>query len=341
MKRLLILASILIATTATFTACHDDEENITPSGNYSPIRGGFPQGDSEYDIIINDIKNEYGVYLLYKDITEADLNRNWLSTGTGDIYVAGDDDERDALAWNLPEEQLPYYVDYFRNQIFSNISKEFANSAFPVKMYMINNLRTEPRDFGEDSGDVSASTGDPHKLLMKGNFDCWAISFTDEMMNSNEADYALKQQRCMLIIELIKNIDSKGELSSPDEFWAGFNFNDTMDIKKPSAPNYKYKLGFVDMINDNFGTGQRKQVWVDYYFTSTIYWEKSNPNYNLFTTYIKNAIWLTPEEFEERYPSNEYPMITEKYNIVVKYMKETYGIDLVSVARGVAKESDN
>lgn len=340
MKKLITLTSILVALLATFTACRDSEDDITPSGNYSPIRGGFPQGDSKYDSIINDIKNEYDVYLLYKDITETDLNRNWLSTGTGDIFVAGPEEERDAAAWNLPEEQLPYYVDYFRNEIFSNISREFAKSAFPVKMYMIDNLRTEPRDFGNGMGESSGSgtNADPRKLLMKGNFDAWAISFTDEMMNSDDAHYALKQQRCMLIIELIKNIDKKGELGSPDEFWVGFNFNDTMDIKKPSADNYKYNLGFVDMINDNFGTGQLQQVWVEYYFTSTSYWEKSNPNYNLFTTYIKNIIWLTPEEFEERYPKAKYPMINEKRDIVINYMKEKHGINLIGISYGSSKQ---
>ena len=338
MKRIITLASIIFATIASFTACNDSEDAITPSGNYSPIRGGFPQGDSKYDSIINDIKNEYGVYLLYKDITETDLNRNWLSTGTGDIYVAGPEEERDAPYWNLPEEQLPYYVDYFRYDIFSNISKEFANSAFPIKMYMIDNLRTEPRDFGEDSGITGGTNTDPRQLLMKGNFDSWAISFTDEMMNSDEAAYALKQQRCMLIIELIKNVDSKGELGSPDEFWSGFNFKDTMDIKNPAAAKYKYKLGFVDMINDNFGTGQRKQVWVDYYFTSTGYWEKSNPNYNLFTTYIKNIMWLTTEEFEERYPIAQYPMIHQKRDIVVDYMLEKHGIDLIGISYGTKKQ---
>ena len=142
----------------------------------------------------------------------------------------------------------------------------------------------------------------------------------------------------MLIIELIKNIDKKGELGSPDEFWVGFNFNDTMDIKKPSADNYKYNLGFVDMINDNFGTGQLQQVWVEYYFTSTSYWEKSNPNYNLFTTYIKNIIWLTPEEFEERYPKAKYPMINEKRDIVINYMKEKHGINLIGISYGSSKQ---
>ena len=204
---------------------------------------------------------------------------------------------------------------------------------------MINNLRTEPRDFGDESDEeVGGTDTDPRKMLMKGTFDCWAISFTDEMMNSSEAEYTLKQQRCMLIIELIKNLDKKNELGSPDEFWAGFNFNDTMDIKKPESAKYKYKLGFVDMINDNFGTGQRKQVWVESYFTSTSYWEKSNKNYNLFTTYIKNIMWLTPEEFEQRYPSSLYPMIHEKRDIVIDYMMKRHGVDLVKISYGKNKQ---
>lgn len=337
MKKYLIIA---LASLTLLSACHESEDAITPSGNYSPIRGGFPQGDSKYDSIINDIKNEFGVYLLYKDVTEVDLNREWVSTGTGDIYVAGSEEERDAPSWNLPEEQLPYYVNYFKEDIFPNIGKEFANSAFPVKIYMINNLRTEPRDFGEENDEeVSGGTDtDPRKMLMKGTFDSWAISFTDEMMNSSEAEYALKQQRCMLIIELIKNIDNKNELGSPDEFWTGFNFNDTMDIKKPESAKYKYKLGFVDMINDNFGTGQRKQVWVESYFTSTSYWEKSNKNYNLFTTYIKNIMWLTPEEFEQRYPIALYPMIHEKRDIVIDYMMKRHGVDLVKISYGKNKQ---
>lgn len=335
MKKITIL---ILASLAIMVACNDSEDAITPSGNYSPIRGGFPQGDSKYDSIINDIKNEFGVYLLYKDITEEDLNREWVSTGTGDIFVAGPEEDRNAPSWNLPQEQLPYYVDYFREQIFPNISKEFANSAFPIKVYMIDNLRTEPRDLNEDSDNNAGTNTDPRKMLMKGTFDSWAISFTEEMMNSTEAHYALKQQRCMLLIELIKNVDSKNELGSPDEFWEGFNFNDTMDIKNPSAEKYKYKLGFVDMINDNFGTGQKKQVWVDYYFTSTKYWERSNTNYNLFTTYIKNIMWLTPEEFEERYPSALYPTIHRKRDIVIEYMKEKHGVNLESIAYGTQKQ---
>lgn len=340
MKKFIYITAMTLAAIVTFVSCSDDDENIKPSGNYSPIRGGFPQGDSEYDMLINEIKNEYGVYLLYKDVTEEDLNRDWVSAGTGDIYVAGYENERDDPSWNLPEEHLPFYVDYFYSYIFPNISKEFAHSTFPVKIYMIHNLRTEPRDYGE--GNVEGGGGtttDPFKPIKLGTFDNWAISFKDETINGTDSEYLIRQQRCMFMIQLIYNSMNKGDIDSPDEFWSGFDFSDgkKMNHKDPSKANYKYKLGFVDMINDNFGTGEQKQVWVPAMSdeTSCYYWEKGKyEHYNLFTTYIKNAMWLTPEEFEARYPSSKYPMIKEKYDIVVKHMLDTYGLDIIGIARG-------
>jgi hypothetical protein len=349
MKKHLFTAAIILASLATLCACYEEEE-ITPSGNYSPIRGGFPQGDSKYDSLIYDIKQEYGVYLLYKDITEEDLNRDWVSVGTGDIFVAGYDDEREDAAWNLPDEHLPFYVDYFYNYIFPNISTDFAKSSFPVKIYMIHNLRTEPRDFGEDSGESgSGTTLDPYKTIKLGNFDNWAISFKDDIINGTDTEYALKQLRCVFMIEALKNAMDKGEITSPDEFWTGFDFSsrkdvngkelNVMDHKDPSKENYKYKLGFIDDLNDNFGTGQLKQLWRPLEsVVSCYYWEKGKyKEYNLFNAYIKNAMWLTPEEFEARYPKSLYPMLTEKYEIVVTHMKDTYGIDLVGIAKGINK----
>lgn len=342
MKRFIKSAVIIFAAFALFNAC-SSEDDLTPSGNYSPIRGGFPQGNSEYDSIINDIKNDYGVYLLYKDITEEDLNRDWVSAGTGDIYVGGYNEERDDPAWNLPEAHLPFYVNFFYSYIFPNLSKEFAQTTFPVKIYMIHNLRTEPRDFGEDSGEVGGTNTDPFKSIKLGNFDNWAISFKDEVIDGGDAEYSLRQQRCMFMIQAIYNAIEKGEIDSPDEFWAGYDFSSDkmMNNVDPSKANYKYKLGFVDMINDNFGTGVQKQVWAPDYAneTSCYYWEKDKyPHYNLFTTYIKNAMWLTPEEFEARYPAAKYPMIKEKYNIVVNHLLDEYGINLVGIAKGANKQ---
>jgi hypothetical protein len=340
MKKYLLTITIILAGLASFSACQE-EEIIVPSGDYSPIRGGFPQGTTKHDSLIYDIKQEYGVYLLYKDITEEDLNRDWVSVGTGDLYVAGYEDERDDRSWNLPIEQLPFYVDYFYNYIFPNISSDFAKSSFPVKIYMIHNLRTEPRDFGEENNGGGTDT-DPYKSIKLGNFDNWAISFKEEIFNGQDTEYALKQQRCIFMLQAMYNAMDKGEITSPDEFWTGFDFSQDkkMDHKDPSKDNYKYKLGFIDDINDNYGTGVMKQLWRPLEtVVSCYYWEKGKyKQYNLFNAYIKNAMWLTPEEFEARYPQDLYPMLTEKYEITVKHMKEQYGIDLQGIAYGLKKQ---
>ena len=323
------------------SSCHQEEE-IIPTGDYSPIRGGFPQGTTVYDSLIYDIKQEYGVYLLYKDITEEDLNRDWVSAGTGDIYVGGYEEERDDWSWNLPDGHLPFYVDYFYNYIFPNISKDFAKSSFPVKIYMIHNMRTEPRDFGEDSGEnVGGGTesADPYKSIKLGNFDNWAISFKDEIINSSDNEEALKKQRCIFMLQAIYNSMNKGEITSPDEFWTGFDFSEDKKIEHDdkSKENYKYKLGLVDDIYDHYATtGRTTEVWnYKKYIIHFYNWAKNNKDNNLFNAYIKNAMWLTPEEFEVRYPKALYPIIAEKYEITVNYMKEQYGIDLQGIAYGI------
>ena len=38
MRQLLKITFIILATTVAFTACRGNEEDIIPSGNYSPIR---------------------------------------------------------------------------------------------------------------------------------------------------------------------------------------------------------------------------------------------------------------------------------------------------------------
>lgn len=344
MKKYLLTATIILASLVSFCACQEEYE-IIPSGDYSPIRGGFPQGTSKYDSLIYNIKEGYGVYLLYKDITEEDLNRDWVSVGTGDIYVAGYEEERNDWSWNLPEEQLPFYVDYFYNYIFPSIDTtkayNFAKSTFPIKIYMIHNLRTEPRDFGEDSGESTGGTGssDPYKSIKLGNFDNWAISFKEEIINGSNNDRALQQQRCIFMLQAIYNAMDKGEITSPDEFWTGFDFSEDKKIEHNdrSKENYKYKLGFIDDIYDHYATtGRSEDVWnYKTYIIHCYNWAKGNKDNDLFKAYIKNAMWLTPEGFEERYPNSQYPMLTEKYEIVVKHMYEQYGIDLQRIAYGI------
>ena len=127
MKRLIFWAGLGLCT--ALVSCSTEEDALTPSGNYSVLRMKFPQGDNDFDQEIKAIHDQYGVYLLYKEITEEDLNRTWVSQGTGLIYRGLD----------LPDSDVPFYVDFFKQQIFPNLTPEMTRSGFPVKIYMMKN----------------------------------------------------------------------------------------------------------------------------------------------------------------------------------------------------------
>ena len=342
MKKYILTIAIILAGFVSFSACQDEEE-IIPSNDYSPIRGGFPQGDSKYDSLIYDIEQEYGVYLIYKDITEEDLNRTWVTDVSDGPYLAGYEYERYDKAWNLPESHLPFYVDFFHNYIFpsikkdSTISYDFAKSSFPVKIYMIHNLRVDTAVNKEGTID------DPYKSIKLGNFDNWAISFKDEIVNSGGDEKTMLQQRCIFMLQAIYNSMEKGGITIPEEFWEGLHFEKERRIEynDSTSENYKYRLGFIDEIYDHFGTGRSKELWRPLYQTikSCEYWERGyHATYNLFNVYVKSAMWFTPEEFKKQYNTDLYPIVAEKYELVVKHILENYGVDLHRIAYGIKKQ---
>ena len=367
MRRFIKVTLIILATSISFVACLDNDDNITPSGNYSPIRGGFPQGDSELDDIIYQIKQDYGVYLLYKDIREEDINRTWVSAGTGNIIVAGDEAERNSISWSLPENQLEYYVNFFNDYIFPNITEDFAKKTFPVKIYMINNLREEARDYGEEKeGEEpeggNEGTGVGPKMIHFGEFDNWVISIPEELANKEntdetiDSDNILRRLRCRFMIEVIQNSIERKELVIPDEFWSRYEMSksktcDTdnkhencsmVDVADKHNPkNGLYTLGYVDLMEEKFGTEQSsKEIFKE----TNIFdgkpaheqnWNSpSNPTWNLFEAYIMNAMWFTEKEFNEHYNTKKYRLIKEQYDFVVEYIYDTYGIDLKGIANG-------
>lgn len=367
MKKFLKITIVALMAIVSFSACRESDEEITPSGNYSPIRGGFPQGESELDQRIYQIKQDYGVYLLYKDVTEEDMNRTWESPGTESIIVAGDEADREEGTWNLPIEHLPFYVDFFQNYIFPNITKEFAKATLPVKIYMIHNLREEPRNFGDDeegskeenvpeepgTGSVS------NKNLHIGKFDNWVISFPEEVINGADAEYTLRQQHCIFMTKIITNSIEDGKIVPPKGFWDKYDFTKSstcytdkdhtncamVDVVNKDADNYLYKLGFVDVLEEKFGTGNTTEIIKNLNISDgkaqhAINWKASNKDntWDMFQAYIMNAMWFTPEEFDKRYEPETNTIIREQYDLVVSYMKEEYGIDLVGIANGPKKK---
>lgn len=263
-----MIGSILL----TLASCYD-EKDLTPSGDYAVVRFKFPQGDNAWDYDIKNIHDQYGVYLIYKEISEQDLNRMWTSLGTGYMF-AGED---------LNDEQAAFYVDFLKQHIFNYISPEIAQHALPAKIYMLDNFRkynpgesggtgggnggdtggTDTGDTGGDTGTGGTGTGgtgtggtggtgtdtgtgsgttpvvDPNFVPLKTDgFDYWALSFTaDEMQYMNA--YSAKIKRDVFIYLMIQNAMNSGIIEEPAAFTEGMDyktaFYNDMDIENNKA----------------------------------------------------------------------------------------------------------
>ena len=56
-----------------FTSCYD-EDALTPGDRVLESRFEFPQGSNSWDEEAQDILDEFGIYLIYKNYAEDDFN---------------------------------------------------------------------------------------------------------------------------------------------------------------------------------------------------------------------------------------------------------------------------
>ena len=450
---------ITVASLTTMTACTPSEDPITPSGNYSVLRMEFPQGNNSWDEDIKEIHDKYGVYLLYKDITPADLNRKWTGIGTGKLYY-GDD---------VPGTEVPYYVDFFKNNVFPYASTEMIQKNFPVKIYLQKDFRgVDPNLGGGDdsgtggtggtgtggtggtgtgtggtgtgtgtggtgtgtgtggtgtgtgtggtgtgtgtggtgtgtgTGGTGTGTGGTGTGTGTGGtgtgtgtggtgtgtggtgtggtgtgtdtgsteiyipdvagftptkfdgFDYWAISFSNtelywlqkraelkdkenktdvEKAELAKANETMAVKRFSFINQFLTSQRMDNTLPEPEGLRDGMDFVSSLNRSNPNHKNYVFNRGLIRWVDDN-GV-EEESLWSIY----TSYYKQ--PNYNsggfyrdFFSLYIRAAMRFSPEEFYEKYPKEKYPLISEKYELVVRYMKDKYGIDLPGIAKG-------
>ena len=382
---------ITVASLITMTACTPSEDPITPSGNYSVLRMEFPQGNNSWDEDIKEIHDKYGVYLLYKDITPADLNRKWTGIGTGKLYY-GDD---------VPGTEVPYYVDFFKNNVFPYASTEMIQKNFPVKIYLQKDFRGVDPNLGggDDSGTggtggtgtggtgtggtggtgtgtggtgTGTGTGGTGTGTDTGSteiyipdvagftptkfdgFDYWAISFSNtelywlqkraelkdkenktdvEKAELAKANETMAVKRFSFINQFLTSQRMDNTLPEPEGLRDGMDFVSSLNRSNPNHKNYVFNRGLIRWVDDN-GV-EEESLWSIY----TSYYKQ--PNYNsggfyrdFFSLYIRAAMRFSPEEFYEKYPKEKYPLISEKYELVVRYMKDKYGIDLPGIAKG-------
>lgn len=304
----------------SLTACEKDEDPLQPSGNYSVLRFDFPQGNNPWDDDIVDIHDKYGTYVIYKDITDQDINRQWQSLGTGTPQTCDP----------VPAEDVQYYVDFFKNHVLNYVSPEAAKLALRVKVYFVENMR----DIGGGTGSGTGGTSSQSVVKVKTDgFDYWSLSFKrDGNGELPKDDQTLRFARCMFIYTMIKSAYEKNLIEEDLEVRAKLDTSTRLERYDETDPDFIWTRGYADRVSESNFTETNYLMITQIVKGNSAY----DTQYDYFLSYCRLAMYYGREYVEEKYA--DYPLVLEVYNDIVTYMMDKYGIDLEGIYFGPDSE---
>ncbi|MBS7156005.1 MAG: hypothetical protein KH112_10430 [Sanguibacteroides justesenii] len=169
--------------------------------------------------------------------------------------------------------------------------------------------------------------------LKTDGFDYWAISFTDnEIANPNQQ--TLKIRRAVFLYLMIEAALQNGIITEPNDFKNGIDYTTKIvkDNNQKDDPNYYMTRGFINIVNRNFKSREKVPSSISEYTNPS--WEKEAYPYRDFLSYVRAAMFYTKTEFQEKYSPTTYPLINQRYEIVINHIQNNYGIDLEGIAKG-------
>lgn len=127
MKKLYKLG-ILLSAVGILASCYQ-EDDLTPSENGMILRYEMPQGNNAWDEDIAQIYEEYGVYLVYKGLKDADFNRSW--SGSGTVFSAA------LYGGSLQDDEMAKgYVTFMKDHIFAYLTPTITGKTLPLYWYL-------------------------------------------------------------------------------------------------------------------------------------------------------------------------------------------------------------
>lgn len=328
----------------------------------------FPQGTNSWDKEIEQIAEDWGMYIIYKNVDSTRLNQVWtMPDFRGPVYVCDEPSD----------EQIQKYLEIVKDGLLSTLdkNKESDRKQLPIYLYLVNNFR--------DNNPVSSTYGKTVQVKIDG-FNYWSLSFTDEEWEQEMTPEMTHKITCTFSYPRIEAALLSGELAIPDEFSRISDYSarigkrympfDQFKAENPyyfmGVPEEMHQMIYESMVlenerdNDNayLHRGFLPQITKDFVAVSSNYgcptwmpWIKifgSDVNYDYletererlsedFLNYIRYAMTYTESYIKTAYPlkdvSNECElkgnqMINTKYDVVVNCIQSSLGIDLTKYA---------
>ena len=122
--------------------------------------------------------------------------------------------------------------------------------------------------------------------------------------------------------KILEKACEKGNIIMPEEFQAGIDYKTEVesDPGTEGNPNYYAKRGFPGSSVSFLRLDALKKI------------EYTNPSKNFFA-YIHLGMRYTSEELEAKHPKANNPLLWEKRQYVLNYMKTKYDLDLEAIAK--------
>ena len=303
MKMTHIHKIILVLTVAIAASACYKEEPIVPTPMRDDLLFEFPQDNQAHDRRIQKIQEEYGTYVIYKDIDQNLLNRAWINLYPSMTLVADP----------VKEEHISYYLDQLQSHLFDYCDSELMKSYFPKYFFLVNNLHRV--DNGVDKA---------HMVSKTDGVDFWAFSLKEKdgvMQTVN-----IRQARLCLTYALIKAAFDEGKIQVPASFYEGVDYKNVIYdaiYSDGTVHEWHYQQrGFVKYVQPSFESESR---------TTDISVVASDGED--FLMYVRKILYTPPAQFISEH--TRWELIMKRYQIVLNVFNEL-GIDLSAIAEGPA-----
>ncbi len=368
------LYSLLLFLCVGLTACYGDDD-IDEIDGYNLVEFEFPQGNDPWDKEIEQIAKDWGMYIIYKNVSVADLNKGWTHNGSNaPVYTC-----------TTPTgEQVQEYLKLVKDWLLSSLdkTKEEDRKQLPFYFYLVN-------DFHDSN--PNSPTFDEYTMLKQDGMDYWSLSFKTAELEAGLTKQQKHTVACAFSYPSMKARLESGEYKVAPDFSKLTNYEDKIGTRYYSmeqwlqdnpwaeGQEFLYEVivspyerdqknayqhrGFFPTVREDFRLATDFEdpyypvtcgapTWMPWIPFEVIGDEVIDHNpgpvastvkervLKDFMNTIRYAMIRSREAISEEFPlevENEYAKkghetLIAKYDLVVKYMKETYHLDLPKYA---------
>ena len=306
-------------TCIVLASCYK-EDALSPTEGGIELRFEVPQGNNSWDDDINQIYKDFGVYLIYTDLKDADFNRSWTGTAVGSDGLYGQG--------CISNEMTNYYVEFMKKHVFAYINPQVTSKVLPMYWYLAYNVYS--KSVIEFGGIIFGTYIVPIHEIDDG-LDYWSTCMFGED-NPDDPYFiptdraTLDKRRKMILGPIIEKAVKAGNIVIPTDFEIGFEHVTSLvnSLGMEDDPNYYLTRGYPGTVN----------TYKFLRITTPDHNKLPPTNEETFIGYILISMFYNQAKIAEVYPADKYPLIAEKFSFVQKYMKEKYQIDLEAIANG-------